>query len=59
MLQYNTLIVVRGVTSPFYLGNAGLEEYLEQKLASISYTANASVIRTQQELDQVLLDIET
>ena len=25
MLQYNTLIVVRGVTSPFYLGNAGLE----------------------------------
>ncbi len=24
MLQYNTLIVVRGVTSPFYLGNAGL-----------------------------------
>lgn len=36
-----------------------LEEYLEQKLASISYTANASVIRTQQELDQALLDIET
>lgn len=36
-----------------------LEEYLEQKQAFVSYSANASVIRTQQELDQALLNIET
>jgi flagellar basal-body rod protein FlgC len=36
-----------------------LSEYFVQKQAIVSYKANASVIRTQQNLDKALLDIET
>lgn len=36
-----------------------VEEAVEQKLAVASYRANAAVIRTQQEIDDALLDIET
>lgn len=34
-------------------------EYLDQKQALVAYKANASVIRVQQDLDELLLDIET
>lgn len=36
-----------------------LGEYLLQKQAIVSYKANASVIRSQQDLDEALLDIKT
>ena len=36
-----------------------VEEAVNQKIALASYKANAAVIRTQQEIDDALLDIET
>ncbi len=36
-----------------------VEEAVNQKVALASYRANAAVIRTQQEIDDALLDIET